>query len=272
MKGQIIKIISNDYFIEVNNKEYICKARGKLKNDNTSLKVGDYVIFDEDKKIIEKVILRKNTLDRPFVSNIDIAFIVTSLKSPDFSTNLLDKFLVICKLNKIKPIIVITKKDLVNKKEYNKIKYVLKYYKKIGYKIVYNTSISKIKRLINNNTVVFTGQTGSGKSTLINKLDKNLNFETGEVSKALGRGKHTTRHVSLVKISKGKVLDTPGFSSLSLESYSNEEIKNSFIEFNNYKCKYKDCSHTKEEGCSIKNNKNILKSRYNNYLKFIDKR
>ena len=122
MKGQIIKIISNDYFVESENKEYVCKARGKLKQDNEKLKVGDNIIFDKNKKIIEKLLKRKNTLERPLVSNIDMAFIVTSLKLPDFSTNLLDKFLVICYLNNIEPIICITKKDMLKTKEFKKIK------------------------------------------------------------------------------------------------------------------------------------------------------
>ena len=273
MKGQIVKILSNDYFVEKDNITYICKARGKLRQKEDSLKVGDYVTFDEKNKTIEKLLKRKNTLDRPFVSNIDTAFIVTSLVKPDFSANLLDKFLVICKLNSIEAVICITKKDLIDRKSFKEIKKVLKYYKNIGYKIVYNTEIRKIKKLINNKVVVFTGQTGAGKSTLINKLDKTLDFETGEISEALGRGKHTTRHVSLVKVAGGKVLDTPGFSSLDLEDFTNEEIKEGFIEFKNYKCKYKDCTHTKEEKCKIKEEKgkSILKSRYDNYLKFIER-
>lgn len=271
MKGIIVKIVSNDYFVESNNKVYILKPRGKFKNDNISLKVGDYVIFDKDKKVLEKVLKRKNTLERPFVSNIDMAFIVTSLKDPDFNLSLLDKFISFLEINNITPVICITKKDLIEKKKYKEIKKVLNYYKKIGYKIVYNTNLFKIKRIIKNRVVVFTGQTGAGKSTLINKLDKSLSLETGEISKALGRGKHTTRYVSLLNVGRGKIVDTPGFSSLSLDNYSDEEIKNSFREFKKYNCKYKDCSHTKEDGCSIKDNKNILKSRYYNYIKFIER-
>lgn len=274
MKGQIVKIVSDDYFVDSILGETICKARGKFRKDNISPKVGDYVIFDNDKKTIEKILPRKNELDRPFVSNIDEAFIITSLKKPDFSTNLLDKLLVICEINNIKPIICITKKDLVSNTEFKEIKPVLKYYKKIGYPIVYNNQIFKIKRMFKNKTVVFTGQTGAGKSSLINKFDKTLDFETNEISEALGRGKHTTRYVTLVSIGKGKVVDTPGFSAIDLSVYTNEQIKNSFIEFSKYTCPYKGCTHTKEKECEIKKhlNSDILKSRYDNYIKFIEKR
>lgn len=274
MKGQIVKIISNDYFISTKNKEYICKARGKFRKDSIIPKVGDYVIIDQNKKIIEKLEKRKNELDRPCVSNIDQAFIITSLKNPAFSTNLLDKLLVICKINNIKPIICLTKKDLLTKNEQKNLKKIIKYYKTIGYKVLYNNNLKKIKKQFKNKTTVFTGQTGAGKSTLLNKLDKNLNFETNEISKALGRGKHTTRYVTLVNIAKGKVLDTPGFSMIELTKYKDEQIKEAFVEFKKYNCPYKNCTHIKEKDCKIKQeiNKNILKSRYENYKKFIEKR
>lgn len=274
MEGQIIKIISNDYFVKTNNKEYICKARGKFRQDNIVPKVGDYCIFDEKEKIIKQIKPRKNTLLRPLVSNIDQAFIVTSLKKPDFSSNLLDKLICICYLNNIEPIICLTKKDLLNKNEYSLLKPIIKYYKRLGIKVVYNNKITKIKKLLKHKTTVFTGQTGAGKSSLMNKLDKSLNFETNEISKALGRGKHTTRVVSLVEINKGKVLDTPGFSDIDLSVYKNEDIKDSFIEFKN-KCKYVNCMHINEKECVVKElvNKNIiLKSRYDNYIKFLNRK
>lgn len=274
MKGQIIKIISNDYFIESNNKEYICKARGKLKKDNMIPKVGDYVIFNPKDAVVEKILPRKNELDRPNVSNIDEAFIITSLKKPDFSSNLLDKLLVICEINEINPVICLTKKDLLTKKEWSSLKKIIKYYKKLGYSILYNNQISKIKKRFKNKIVVFTGQTGAGKSTLMNKLDKSLNFETNEISDALGRGKHTTRYVTLVSIGKGKVLDTPGFSALDLTKYTDEEIRNAFVEFRKYHCSYKNCMHINEKECKVKPyvGSQILKSRYENFLKFIEKR
>ena len=132
-------------------------------------------------------------------------------------------------------------------------------------------NINKIKKLLKHKTTVFTGQTGAGKSSLMNKLDKSLNFETNEISKALGRGKHTTRTVSLVEINNGKVLDTPGFSDIDLSVYKKEDIRDSFKEFKN-KCKYTNCMHINEKECVVKElvNKNIiLKSRYENYIKFI---
>ena len=273
MKGQIVKIISNDYFVSSNNEEFICKARGKFKKDNIIPKVGDYVIFNKDSLIIEKISKRKNELDRPCVSNIDRAFIVTSLKNPEFSSNLLDKLLIICELNNIEPIICLTKKDLLTKNELKEIKKIVNYYRNIGYKVIYNTNLFRIKRMFKNKTTVFTGQTGAGKSSLINKLDKNLNFETNEISKALGRGKHTTRYSELISLLDGLVADTPGFSSLDLSSMKKEEIRDNFIEFNEYKqnCRYSDCMHLKEDECGIKNEvgKEILKSRYENYEKLI---
>ena len=140
MKGQIIKIISDDNFVEYQNSIYICKARGKLRKDNITPKVGDYVIFNKEEKVIDKVLPRKNELDRPSVSNIDEAFIVTSLKNPDFSTNLLDKLISICEINNIKPNICLTKKDLLSKNEFNKLKPIISYYKKLGYIVIYISS------------------------------------------------------------------------------------------------------------------------------------
>ena len=275
MQGQIIKIVSNDYFVLSNNLQYICKSRGKFRNENITPQVGDYVFFDIDNKYIMEVLPRKNSLLRPNVSNIDQAFIVTSLKHPDFSSNLLDKLLVVCLNNNIKPVICLTKSDLLNKGDKKELFKIIKYYKKLGFVVVFNTQKFKIKRMFKNKTTVFTGQTGAGKSSLMNRLDKNLNFEVNEISEALGRGKHTTRYITLVNLFGGKVLDTPGFSQIDLSVYSVEDIRNSFVEFSKYKCRYDDCLHINEDECMVKDavNKNlILKSRYDNYKKFIEKR
>ena len=273
MKGQIVKISSDLHFVNFEDEIFPCKCRGVFRKEHIIPVVGDYVLFSKEKKLIEEILPRKNTFYRPKVSNIDRAFLITSLKLPDFSLNLLDKFLVLMEINKVEPIICITKSDLVLEDELNKINEVLNYYRSIGYTVVFNTEIDKIKELLENKTSVFTGQTGAGKSTLLNKLNPNWNLETGEISVALGRGKHTTRVVELFDFCNGKVMDTPGFSSLEFNRYTKEQIRDAFIEFLEYPCPFKDCNHTKEEECCVKKevlNKNILESRYENYLSFIE--
>ena len=274
MEGQIVKILSNLYFVNSNNVIYECHSRGKFRNQNITPMVGDYVEFDKVNNYILDIKPRKNSLIRPVVANVDQAFIITSVKSPDFSSNLLDKLLTVIEFNDIKPIICLTKLDLLKKEEKKEIKKYIKYYKSIGYTVLTNKNLFRIKRLFKNKTTVFTGQTGAGKSTLINKLDKRLNLETGEISKALGRGKHTTRHVELIELFKGKVLDTPGFSSLDLSDMTKEDIRDSFNEFKKISCPFRDCFHINEKECLVKKKVNegkILDSRYNNYIKFLKK-
>lgn len=270
MKGQIVKISSDLHFVSYEGEVYPCKCRGLFRKEHIIPVVGDYVLFNKDKKLIEEVVSRKNIFARPKVSNIDQAFLITSLKLPDFSLNLLDKFIVLMEINHVKPIICITKSDLIDDTSlYDEI---FNYYRKIGYKVIYNYEIDKIKDLLKDKTSVFTGQTGAGKSTLLNRLNPLWNLETGDVSLALGRGKHTTRVVELFDFLGGKVMDTPGFSSLEFTTYSKEQIRDAFVEFKMYPCLYKDCMHTKEEECVVKKEvlaNNILESRYNNYLSFI---
>ena len=274
MQGQIIKINSDLHFVSFEGEVYPCKCRGLFRKEHITPLVGDYVLFDKDKKLIEKVCPRKNEFKRPKVSNIDQAFLITSLINPNFSLNLLDKLIVLMELHNVEPIICITKEDLVDEQELKDIREILKYYEKIGYKVVSNQDLDSIKKLLYKKTSVFTGQTGAGKSTLLNKLNPNWNLETGEVSLALGRGKHTTRVVEMFELFDGKVMDTPGFSALDFMGYTDEEIRDSFIEFKKYPCPFKDCLHTKEEECLVKkavNDNNILESRYINYLNFIKK-
>ncbi len=273
MKGQIIKISSNRHTVKSGEKLYYCIPRGKFRKDKLLPRVGDYVIFDDKKLVIEEILPRKNEFARPLVSNIDQAFIVTSLINPDFSLGLLDRFITLMELHNTKSIICLTKLDLASLTLSDKIKLVLGYYNNIGYKIVTNNDLDEIKALIKNKTNVFVGQTGAGKSTLLNKLNPSWNIETGEISLALGRGRHTTRNVSLYDFLEGKVLDTPGFSALNFNDYTKEDIKKAFIEFKDYPCPFKDCSHTKEKECSVKKavlDKKILESRYNSYLKFYE--
>lgn len=272
MKGQIVKISSDLCFVNSEKKVYPCKSRGIFRKEHITPTVGDYVLFHKDKQIIEKILPRKNIFQRPKVSNIDQAFLIVSLKIPDFSLYLLDKFLILMEINHVKPIICITKEDLMTKEELDDIWKSLEYYKKIGYKVISNQELDTIKTLLKGKTSVFTGQTGAGKSTLLNKLNPEWNLETGEVSKALGRGRHTTRVVELFELYDGKVMDTPGFSALDFPQYSKEQIRDAFIEFQECNCPFGDCSHTKEEECKVKEEVEksiILKSRYLHYLDFI---
>lgn len=277
MEGKIIKLISNDYTVLSNNKKYICKSRGKFRKLKISPLVGDQVVFDDINNYILEVKKRKNELVRPPVANIDQAFIITSVKHPNFSTNLLDKLIDIIEFNNIEPIICFTKLDLLNKEEQNDIDVYINYYKKIGYKVFINTQISEIKEQFKNKISVFTGQTGAGKSTLLNNINPNLKIKTDDISYALGRGKHTTRHVELIELENGFVADTPGFSSLEFIDMKDIDIRDNFVEFELYKekCKYRDCMHDKEDECEVKNKVrscDILESRYQNYLNFIHKR
>lgn len=274
MTGKIVKNISNDYTVEANSKLYVCKVRGKIRTLDIKPVVGDDVVFDDKNNYILEIKTRKNSLRRPPISNVDQAFVITSVKEPDFSSNLLDKLINIIEFNNIEPIICFTKLDLLNKEEKKEIDSIISYYKKIGYKVLLNTELDKLNILFKDKVSVFTGQSGAGKSTLLNNLDKKLNIKTNEISKALGRGKHTTRHTELLKISDGLVADTPGFSSLDMREMTKADIRDNMIEFNNYKnnCEYKDCMHINEENCEVKRQVgvNILKSRYDNYIKFIE--
>lgn len=276
MTGKIVKIISNDYTVLSNNQLYICKSRGKFRNMSITPLVGDNVNFDEKNNYILEILPRYNYLVRPPVANIDQCVIVTSVKEPEFSANLLDKLLTIIEFNNINPIICFTKLDKLNKEESKVIAEIMHYYSKIGYEIYNNIDLTKLKLIFKDKITVFTGQSGAGKSTLLNKLDSKLQLKTDEISLALNRGKHTTRHVELLSIYGGYVADTPGFSAISFIEMTNSDIRDNFIEFNIYrdKCEYKDCMHDSEINCEIKkqvDNGNILLSRYENYLKFIHK-
>lgn len=275
MQGKIIKLISNDYSVLTDEGVLVCKARGKFRNMKVSPLVGDEVIIDKDNKCIKEILKRRNELVRPPVANIDQVVIIANVY-PQFDTNLLDKLLVIIEYNNIEPVICITKMDLISDGEKEEINRYINYYKKIGYKVYVNTDIENISKLFKDKVSVFTGQSGAGKSTLLNRLDESLNIKTDEISLALGRGKHTTRHVELLSLCDGLIADTPGFSSLSFIGMTKEDIRDNFIEFNTYRhdCEYKDCMHVSETKCEVKKQleeNNIIKERYENYLKFINK-
>ncbi|MBR4178720.1 MAG: ribosome small subunit-dependent GTPase A [Bacilli bacterium] len=272
MNGKIICINAAIHKVLLENNTIIdTKVRGKLRNDKVEPVVGDNVVVDINTKTLEKVLPRKNYLKRPLISNIDKLLIVMSTSIPAFSSYLIDKFLLIAYSNNIEPIIVITKTDMISMKEKSEIKKYISYYRKIGIKVYINTSVSKIKKEFSGSVVALAGQTGSGKSSLLNRIDVSLSLKTGEVSESLGRGKHTTRLVELLEVNGGLIADTPGFSSLEVDM-DKKEIKNYYYDFNK-PCKYRTCLHIKEDGCSIielVNKNKIPRWRYDNYLKFIE--
>ena len=273
MKARVIKLISNKWTVQLNDELIDCSCIGKFKYLNITPKVGDIVDVDIENKVINKIYERKNELIRPPVSNIDYAIILTSCKEPLFSSFLLDKMIAIISYNNITPVICFTKYDLLN--DTKEIDNYIKYYKSIGYEVFINDELDKIKSFTNGKLSVLTGQTGVGKSSLLNNLKKDLNLPTNKISKALGRGKHTTRHVELLDIDGSLIADTPGFSSIDFIGMTRFDIKDNFVEIFNYghDCKYQDCIHIKEDGCNVKRKLEegvILKSRYENYKKIIE--
>lgn len=273
MEGIIIKILSDKCFVKINKEVIVCTIRGKFRNMQLLPFVGDKVVIDEKKRVIMEILPRKNEIRRPPVSNITQAVIVTSFVNPDFSTNLIDKILIELEFNKIKPVICLTKKDLISELEFKRYQEILNYYQKIGYSVYYNDEIDDLIKIFKDEVTVFIGQTGAGKSTLLNRLKPDLNLKTGEVSLALGRGRHTTRHIEIFELFKGMILDTPGFSALEFDNMTKQEVRDSFIEFKDFPCLYRDCLHTNEEECAVKHaviDNKILKSRYDNYLKLVE--
>lgn len=276
MEGFIIKNVSNDYVVKCSDGIYSCKARGKFRNMKLIPLVGDYVTIDKDNLYIMEIKKRKNSLIRPSVSNIDQVIVVSSVKRPDFDTYLLDKLLTIISFNRMEPVICFTKIDLLSEKEREVIDSYIDYYKKQGYKVVTNESKDNFKDIFRGKITVLTGQSGAGKSSLLNMLDDKLNLKTDEISMALNRGKHTTRHTELYELMDGYVVDTPGFSQVDFHEMSKMDIRDNMKEmFDNVdECKYRDCMHIKEDGCYVKelvNRGDILTSRYNNYKYFIEK-
>lgn len=273
-EGQIIKSISGEYTIVTNKEKIVCKPRGIFRYKGMSPKVGDFVTYDEVSKSIVKIKERKNDLIRPVICNVDKAFLVFSLKEPELNLNLLDRLLAIIEFNNIEAIIVFTKLDLLSDYSYYNI--IKEYYSKIGYKI-YESSINAlpfdILEEVKGNLCVLAGQSGVGKSTLLNNADPTLELKTSEISQALGRGKHTTRHVELMEIASGYLADTPGFGTVDFTDMEISDLSHSFKEFFNCsdKCKYSMCHHINEPGCEVKRlveSGEILKSRYDNYLLF----
>ncbi len=268
--GRIIKQISNCYYV-LDDKVYECVARGKFRKEKVSPFVGDFVCFDKDAKVITSINSRKNNLIRPNVANVDLTVIVMSLKEPFISLYLLDKLIVASLLRHIMPVVCFTKLDLASSDELAMLDKYRLYYESIGIKCYDNLHLDVMLEDLRG-LVVLTGQSGAGKSTLINKICPSLNLKTNDISYALNRGKHTTRHIELYKIRDFYLCDTPGFSALDLKGYSKEDIKEAFKEFLDYDCRFGDCMHVNESGCMVKDavlDGRILSSRYDNYLLFL---
>lgn len=271
LKGQIITINKALYTVKTESEVYNCTARGKFRIDKISPLVGDFVNINEDTKQIISIEKRKNSLTRPNIANVDYALVFTSVKKPDLDLVLLDKLLVNIYANNIKPIICFSKIDLLEDNEKQFFQTIKDYYQKIGYLVITNDEIAEFEKIVSNHVVVICGQTGAGKSTFVNHLDAKLNLATSPISESLNRGKHTTRYVSLYQIKDYLIADTPGFSQLALDDLNPLMIRDSFIEFANYECLYRDCNHINTDGCEVIEsvNKEILNSRYENYQKFI---
>ncbi len=254
--GTIIKIISNHYTIYADGQEYLAKPRGKMRRDLIPV-VGDFVEFEaiEDTYRIHRVLPRKNKLIRPAVSNVDQALIVTSLKDPDYSCHLLNRLIFLVSLADVKPVICITKMDLLE--DTTEIEKEMRWYQQAGYDIVYThpgSNDDTLRTILKDKISVLCGQSGAGKSSLLNRLDPTFALQTQEISKALGRGKHTTRTCQLHRIDEGWVADTPGFSSLDFSRLSTDQLDTKILDFKPYinTCRFSDCQHLKEPGCSIK--------------------
>lgn len=294
VKGRIINLNGGVYKVLLDDGNVISvKARGKLRFSKKSIineksyskkleiieakdspKVGDIAIIENG--MIDHFEQRKNQLIRPDIANVDQILLVFAAKEPEFSFYLLDLFLVNIERQNIAPTIVISKIDKLTDEELLSLKESMNYYEKLGYKVLYvnslnNIGIEEVSKALENKITVLSGQTGAGKSTLINSLIPDFNLQTQEISTALGRGKHTTRETNLYMYKGGFIGDTPGFSKLDVLGVKKNELVDLFLDFKGHNCKFNDCNHTENIlGCGIRKAVNdgvILKSRYDSYIK-----
>ncbi|MFZ5966321.1 MAG: ribosome small subunit-dependent GTPase A [Bacillota bacterium] len=282
INGIIIKGIGGFYYVQTENGIYECKARGKFRKENRTPLVGDRVkisIYDlSNQGVIEDILCRDTELIRPPVANVNQAVIVFAIQQPDPNLSLLDRFLVLAESEKIDIAICFNKIELGIPKHMEDI---MEDYCKAGYTVV-TTSAKKeiglddLSSFLKNKISVFAGPSGVGKSSLLNAIQPNLRLKTGEISQKIERGKHTTRHVELLRLTFGGwVLDTPGFSTLNIDFITEDELQYLFKEFIPLfeKCKYTGCRHISEPYCGIKDGVAeglISQSRYNSYIQFIE--
>lgn len=280
-EGLIVKLIGGIYFVEASDVIYECKAKGSFRNGNLSPVCGDRVeiqIKDGETPVITKVFERRSFIIRPQLANLDYLVLVNSVCEPSPNLLLIDKFIAIAEYKGIEPVVVFTKIDKKSADE------LISIYNKVGVKVFSadNTTgkgSSELKELLKGKLSAFAGNTGVGKSSLLNNLFPGLNLDTGEVSKKLGRGKHTTRCVELFKLTEGGyIADTPGFSSFDTNKYDiifKDELASCFREFSDFigKCKFQNCYHISEPGCEVINAVNngvISKSRHESYVKMFE--
>lgn len=285
VEGTIIKGIAGFYYVEAGKTIYECKARGKFRNKNMIPAIGDHVkisIKTEENSsdrypegTIEEILPRKNSLIRPAVANVDQAMVVFSVSYPQIHLDLLDRFLIHIEKENIKPYILLNKIDEGDKESYQ---YIVDRYTKVGYEVICLSAkkalhTDEIMPLLKDQTTVFAGPSGVGKSTLLNTI-AHFTLETGSVSDKIKRGKHTTRHVELLPLADGGfVLDTPGFTSLQLEGVLPEDLQYYFPEFKPYLggCKFSGCTHTHEPGCQVKEaleKGELIPERYETYVTY----
>ncbi len=284
MQGKIVKGIAGFYYVHVvESGVYECKAKGVFRKDGQKPLVGDNVeidVLEEEEKTgnIIKILPRKNELIRPAVANVDQALVVFAVTKPKPHFNLLDRFLIMMESKKVPVILCFNKKDIAGNPQIQELREI---YENCGYPIVFASArkeenISEIKAFLEGKTTVIAGPSGVGKSSIINLLQNDIRMETGEVSRKIDRGKHTTRHSELITINENSyIMDTPGFSSLYVNEFDKEELKYFFTEFAPYEghCRYNGCVHVHEPGCAVKEaleKGEIHKVRYDNYLDMYD--
>ncbi len=275
LNGIILKGIGGFYYVETDDGIYECKARGIFRKEKITPLVGDRVIIsveENGKNSIDTISERRNNFNRPPIANVDNLVIVSSTCDPKPNLLIIDRLTAVAFHKGVRPIIVFTKNDLQDASEY------LEIYKNTGIPtfVVSNLTgdgVEQIKALLDNSVSVFTGNSGVGKSSLLNCIAPEFSLATGEISQKLGRGRHTTRHVELFRVGNGFIADTPGFSSLDFETNDvirKEELAECFPEFSEYlgMCKFTSCSHINDKGCRVKqavDECRISKSRHDNY-------
>lgn len=277
LNGTIIKGIGGFYYVEAADEIYECKARGVFRKEKLSPLVGDKVtisINENAENTIDEIMPRKNALTRPPVVNIDNLIIVVSTVEPKPSTLVIDKLISVAEHKNIEPIIVITKSDLASAQEIFDI-YTLAGFKTIIVSNETKDGVDEVKAVLKDKISALTGNSGVGKTSLLNNLDETLALKTAQISKKLGRGRHTTRQAELYRVCDGFVVDTPGFSSFEIDKSDiilKDELAYCFRDFSDYieKCKfYPSCTHTADKGCAVVeavNEGRISKSRHNSYV------